>query len=1125
MPNPAPARKHGRWWKVLTVVAILVLATMASVPWLLSTPPGRRWVLARVERAMAPGKLGLTTLRLSWFGPTEMTGFVLFDHQGDRVVVAPRATWHRNFWQILFARPRLGTLELTHAALDVERSETGAIDLFETIKPVISKNPETDLTILVHNGTLRFRSPGLAQPVQAERADVMIALPASPRSFTWRLRLSNGAGAQAEALQVEGSYDRWKEKPGTRPDLSVVISGERWPLALNVAGVQVNGRWQGKAQARQTTGLWSLEGSATIEGLDATAPAFAGDHLGLDRIAGTWDLAQTGDGWSIRRLDVSSPLGELKATGALPAPGSAFGSAHIEGQLDLAAMARQLPHALRLREGLTFDRGSAKLVVDAKTSEGRQTWDLSAHVSDLIARDADRTITLRQPATLTARIVQQAATVRIDELGLKTAFLDVSAQGDFDRGVALAGSVDLAGLRAQLQDFVDLGNLELAGAGKLTGQYRRAGETYEGSLSADFNGLRLASVLPIAVEQDALHIETAVSGAADSSGWPQSWSNARLALTSGEASAEVKAIERDGATDLDATLLAPLKLADRDARAEGRLTARWQAQAVAISEAKLTLRPAKDDHPDAEPIIIAARGRFDSGEGRLVLEPVAGSKPAAIALAPEGLHIAGLGRAETTLRAEGAVTGDVAALNQALASWAGWKSRDLGGSWTLRGSARGSDEGVHLSAQLEVRDLSGPRGDEGGRWTERPVSLTMRALYHSDADRIDLAELVLASPYATLDASGQLSGLRGQRLIDLRGSFRPGNDAINAFLAASVEPQAHLVARPRAFFVKGPLVGESTTELLKNLDAELGFDLVEADLYGMKLGPTPIALRTSDQGKLLLAPIQTTLNNGALQLDGELDLNAEQGVTLRINRGASLKDAEVNSEVSRRVLAYVAPILQDATRTSGYVSAAIDKAEFPLVGDARRKAVVEGQVVFRDVTFAPGPLADDLITLLGITNVPSLKLNQPVTLAIADGKVIQRGLAIPLGKLSQIEIAGTVDFDRNLDLTASLPITPTMLGNVPVLTDILGGTRITVPIRGTLSKPRLDRDAMAANLKQNLGNIGGRAVAEGLTSMFNRLTRPREPEVPRPPRMTPQERRQQRLEKKAERRRQRQMDR
>jgi translocation and assembly module TamB len=212
-------------------------------------------------------------------------------------------------------------------------------------------------------------------------------------------------------------------------------------------------------------------------------------------------------------------------------------------------------------------------------------------------------------------------------------------------------------------------------------------------------------------------------------------------------------------------------------------------------------------------------------------------------------------------------------------------------------------------------------------------------------------------------------------------------------------------------------------------------------------------------------------------------------------------------------------VLDRATRVRGRVSADIDEAVIPLAERSGKGITVEGDVVFQDVEFIPGPLVDELFRLIGKEDRPSLKLNQPVALTIAERRVLQRGLAIPVGGLTQIEMEGWVDFDRNMALTASLPVTPALVGDVPVLKDIVEGTRISVPIRGSLSKPEIDREALKLAMKDLGKTLLERGATRGAAALLERLVRGRDPNAPPP--LTREERRARREEQKAERQRER----
>ena len=64
-----------------------------------------------------------------------------------------------------------------------------------------------------------------------------------------------------------------------------------------------------------------------------------------------------------------------------------------------------------------------------------------------------------------------------------------------------------------------------------------------------------------------------------------------------------------------------------------------------------------------------------------------------------------------------------------------------------------------------------------------------------------------------------------------------------------------------------------------------------------------------------------------------------------------------------------------------------------------------------------------------------------------------------------MEIDGWVDFDKNVNLKARVPILPNALAGEPLLAGIASGERLTVPIRGTLKKPEIDKTAFKESAK------------------------------------------------------------
>jgi translocation and assembly module TamB len=281
-----------------------------------------------------------------------------------------------------------------------------------------------------------------------------------------------------------------------------------------------------------------------------------------------------------------------------------------------------------------------------------------------------------------------------------------------------------------------------------------------------------------------------------------------------------------------------------------------------------------------------------------------------------------------------------------------------------------------------------------------------------------------------------------------------------------IEPKARFQGGPRPFHVKGPLAGSSLAAILKGLDAELGIDLASADAFGLKLGPVPVVIRCGG-GNVTIDPIKSTLNNGTVDLKPIVDADEARGIALQLQPGSLIVGTELNDEVSRRVLSYIAPVLDEATQVTGKVSAKFDQADIPLYGTApERRLSLTGQVVFLDVMCAPGPFATQVLSLVGQPGSPGLKLHQPVQLAILNGRVFQKGLELAVSRDAKLAIEGSVGFDETLDLRATVPIIAGLLGNTAGVDKLVDGRSVTVPIGGTVSQPRINRQALQVALKE-----------------------------------------------------------
>ena len=1083
MPSPPPfiPRQRTRRWLVVALGLVLVVGVVGliALPILVRTEFARGKILGAINTTFAPGRVDVERFEVAWTGPTRLVGFRLLAPDGAEVVKAPVAHLNRTLGGLLLRPGQPATLLLDRAALEIQRHADGKLDLTEALQAVIAHpDPTRDLTVRVTRGSLILRADQLAEPIQAETADLDLHIPPAPQAMTWNLKLGHADGG---AILARGDMNRWtaRDQDPSLANLQLDLEARRWPIRVRTENLDARGWLNGSVELGRTSEHWRSHGNLQIHDASATGPALAGDALRPGLVTLVWDGQEAAEGWTIRRLSVDSALGSIRAEGglddnlALVATGAE--PPRIEGRLDLPVLARQIPHALRLRPDLVVEGGTARFKVEIPAAR-RTLIRTEATIADLVAVNGSRRLTLRAPLTLDAEINRADRSLTIEKLTARTGFATVAATGRLD-DLRLDGSADLGALRQQLGDWVDLGRLGGSGQAEIQGSYRVIDREYVARLAVEGSNLRLEGVTEVPITRTQATFDLTINGRPSASGWPTAWDAVLLSAASSGSTGRVELCATGTGIDIQSRLSAELPGQPPTHRAEATLAGSWAGDQRLLRcdrvVARLVPGTAEDDAKSFE---FTARGEIDARAGTIRFDPITepGSPLPPIRLAPAGVRVAGLGGDLRALVVDISLEGERVIPNGLTAA---------SDHWSALMNVRGDDQGLGFDARGEIESDIG----------ERAGKARVVGRYDRTANRIELVEYQARSAFGLLKGAGRLEDPTGSRRYDLQGELTPDFATITAWLERQVEAGAVLTGSPRPFHLAGTLAG---SDPLGSMTGEVGFDLAGADVYGMKLGPTPVVIRAQG-GKIEIDPISTTLNQGHLRLESELDWDGASGAPLlRLGKNSAIRGARINDEVSRRVLAYVAPVLEGATRASGRVSVDLDRAEFPLTSGRSKAVQVDGLVVFDDVVFAPGELANDLLGVLGRRDAV-LRIERPITLTIADGRVNQSGLALPIGGLTRIEFAGWVDFEKNLALTATLPVTPAMLGHNPLLADIAAGTQVRVPISGTLTRPTVDQEAFATNMKLLGKSLLTRGATRGALELLRRMRRdPSRPPAP-----------------------------
>jgi hypothetical protein len=188
-----------------------------------------------------------------------------------------------------------------------------------------------------------------------------------------------------------------------------------------------------------------------------------------------------------------------------------------------------------------------------------------------------------------------------------------------------------------------------------------------------------------------------------------------------------------------------------------------------------------------------------------------------------------------------------------------------------------------------------------------------------------------------------------------------------------------------------------------------------------------------------------------------------------------LTDARMDPPVAWGVLAYVAPVLADATRTSGRFSLALDGARLP-VGDPASGSL-SGTLAMHEVVVGPGPMVTNLFQSLpgNLPPPPSIRVadESHVKFALDQRRVRHEGLefGVPLpgpGRRLDVQSSGTVGLDdQSLDVKLVLPIPADLRQDRPLLAALAGKT-ISVGVEGKLGEPKVVFDG---SIRQVAGDV------------------------------------------------------
>jgi hypothetical protein len=191
--------------------------------------------------------------------------------------------------------------------------------------------------------------------------------------------------------------------------------------------------------------------------------------------------------------------------------------------------------------------------------------------------------------------------------------------------------------------------------------------------------------------------------------------------------------------------------------------------------------------------------------------------------------------------------------------------------------------------------------------------------------------------------------------------------------------------------------------------------------------------------------------------------------------------------MSTSALGYALPALAGVAQVDGELSLTIDKLGMPLADQTRTQ--MQGKLHVHGARFGATHLVQELGVLLRATP-PSVQIKDcAVPIKMADGKVYHENLVLFFPDMT-VRTSGWVSVDGTLSLVAELPIPEKWLGGGK-LSAVMAKQTISLPIGGTLDRPRLDQGALRAAMGQVMRQTAGKLLQNELEDRLKKLLPPR----------------------------------
>lgn len=1063
------------------------------------------------------GEITMSSASLGWFMPVKCYEVEIRNENGEILAQAPTVVSDKTLLELLLNLQQLGTFEIKNSILTVQLTEESST-LEEAIHAYVYPDPD-----------LPASDPFA---VAVRLIDANVKLLAVDRKTSWSLAMSSADIAYDPTvkrwldIKWQGQMEQGKgQTSGTlvwdnqeKSELMLNAQSKNLPLAMMNGmirrvdhSVDLKGDLTTDVKCQyimaDSDSIFKVSGDLAVAELDLACSQLGKDRLQLQKVNMPCAFTLHNKSLEIEKVSLDSDVGRLSLKGTFPIDGELSAlmkqpNCTVDGKIDLVELAKRLPKTLHIKEGVEITRGEVELALASHQGTDRVLWQGTLTTTPLEARAEGKQLAWPDPikGRFSGYLGQNEWPV-FDEFVCSASFLEVKV-GSKGNQLQATASYDLEKLIQRLEQFVDFGAIRLAGNGMTTVSLETAKNNFQLVSSTQLSGLKIQGLSKQAIVEPSLSVTVLADGDWDLSG--------KGKITFGNVNLQA------GQDQVTASLLAPVTMEQMSNDMQLSLTGkgdiqRWvnRLQPVLPSLEGIQLAGTTDLgtrlHVKKDALILS------NGEGVWRNAQV---KSSAMSINEPEIRLQTSGqisRITGDLKLTGAqfrtnqvvmnaqevlLTSKKAELRNAtcqgeLASLQNWfggtveEDRQIKGQFSGQLNCLQQNEELNVDFAILAKNVfAGPR--QNPIWQEKELRLDGKGKYLASKDRFDLVNFQYYSELIQCHGSAGLNNLSTNQEVHATGKVAYNMNRLEPILQSMLGNSVRVSGSgERPFELSGslaslPAAGKSPANgnaaLTGDFQGRFGTHWDQFQIFGFVADKAEIQGQLN-KGYLQFAPIATALNGGKLNVQPTFYVGA-QGLDLYFPKGKMIDHAQITPQMCASAIKYAVPALAGMSEGQGEISLDMAGAKIPFADI--NKTDMGGVFTIHDVRITASPLIRELSQMLKQPAEVRLAKESNVPFRVINGRVYHEKMEL-IFRDTTIRTKGWVGLDGTLQLTAEFAIPDRWLGD-NFVGKALENRMVTIPIQGTLDRPRLDqrglleatqrliRDAARDRLEQELQN-------------------------------------------------------